>query len=102
MTFAQTTILAASRGVATQLTVLVHRVHDPVDARIATNCLVVRINQDHFEELVRGILSDPVRVQHAKVTGDLAADTLLSDTTETALELELGHTFRDGLTVANT
>jgi len=53
---AESTVGAASRGDPTKLTVLVGRGADPVDARIATDGLVGRVDHDDLEVLVRGIL----------------------------------------------
>ena len=83
----------------TQMTVLpylVDRLHDPVDARIATDSLVLRVDEDNLEVLVRRVLVDPVRVENAEV-GSAATDTLLSGRLEGALVLELVHTLVGGL-----
>ena len=93
---AQTARLLAGGGEAAGLTVLVHGVGDPVDAGVAANGLVLGVDEDDFEVLVRGVLVDPVRVQHAQV-GAAPADTLLSSRLERALVLELVHTLVGGL-----
>lgn len=51
--------------------------------------------------LVRRVLADPVRVQHAQV-GRLASDALLSNGAERALELELADTLVARLAVHDT
>merc|ERR1719483_1024164 len=78
--------LAAGGGEATQLAVLVHRVADPVDARIATHGLVAGVAPDDLEVLVHGVLCHPVRVEHAEATAR-PADTLLSLRLEVATPL---------------
>ena len=51
---AEAAALAASRGEATELAVLVHRVAEPVDAGISADGLVVRVNADHLIVPVMG------------------------------------------------
>jgi len=55
---------------------LVDRLNNPVDPGITTNCLVLRIDKDDFEILVRGILVYPVRVEDSQI-GAPTTDTLL-------------------------
>ena len=73
-----------------------HRLDDPVDAGIAADGLVLRINKDDLEVLVGRVLVNPVRVENAQV-GAATADTLLSGATERTLVLELVHTMVGGL-----
>lgn len=61
----KTTVLASSGGKSAQLTVLVHRVADPVDAGVTADGGVGDIHHDDFEPLVNGVLS--VRVRCARV-----------------------------------
>jgi hypothetical protein len=61
---ASTGRLLSYRGQSTQLTVLVHWVHNPVDAGILADHGVLWVDQDDLEVLVRGILVDPVRVEN--------------------------------------
>jgi hypothetical protein len=96
VTTVDTTGLLAGGGKTTSLTVLVHRVDDPVDAGIATDGLVLGVNEDDLVVLVGGVLVDPVGVQDAEV-GAAAADTLLSSGLEGALVLELVDTLVGGL-----
>merc|ERR1719411_1789333 len=78
-----------SRGCqSAKLSVLVHGLAQPVDARVATDRLVRRIHHDDLKELVRGILSHPVRVENAQATA-ISPRTFLSQGTETALSLDL-------------
>jgi hypothetical protein len=53
---AQTTELLASRGETTQLTVLVHRVAEPVDPWVVADSAVCNVNKDDLKVLVGGIL----------------------------------------------
>jgi hypothetical protein len=96
VTTVDTTGLLAGGGKTTSLTVLVHRVDDPVDAGITTDGLVLGVNEDDLVVLVGGVLVDPVGVQDAEV-GAAAADTLLSSGLEGALVLELVDTLVGGL-----
>jgi hypothetical protein len=52
----KTTVLLASRGQTTELSVLVDRIHNPVDLGIATNGLVGWVDKDHLVVLVGGVL----------------------------------------------
>lgn len=85
---AETTALLAGGGEAARLAVLVHRVDDPVDARVAADGLVLGVDEDDLVVLVGAVLVDPVAVEHAQV-GAAAADTLLGGGLEGALVLEL-------------
>jgi hypothetical protein len=60
MTLAQATALLAGSGETTALAVLVDRLDDPVDAGIAADGLVLRVDEDDFEVLVGRVLVDPV------------------------------------------
>jgi hypothetical protein len=53
---AKPTVLLSCRGQSTPLTVLVHWVHNPVDAGILADHGVLWVDQDDLEVLVRGIL----------------------------------------------
>ena len=96
----QTTSLLTRGSDTTHLTVLLGRVADPVHLGGVTDGLVHRVNHDHLEPLVDGILADPVGVQHTQGT-DLATDTLLSDGLQVAGSLDLGHTGSGRLAVAD-
>ena len=96
VTTSETTRLLAGGGEATGLAVLVDGVDDPVDARILADRLVLGVDEDDLEVLVRRVLVDPVRVEHAQV-GAATTDTLLSGGLEGALVLELVHTLVGGL-----
>lgn len=91
-----TTGLLASGGETASLTVLVHRVDDPVDAGVTADGLVLRVDEDDLVVLVGRVLVDPVGVQDAQV-GATAADTLLSGGLEGTLVLELVDTLVGGL-----
>lgn len=88
-------LLAGGREAA-GLAVLVDGVDDPVDAGVHADGLVLRVDEDDLVVLVRRVLVDPVRVEDAEV-GAAAADTLLGDRAEGALELELVDTLVGGL-----
>lgn len=71
-----------------RLAVLVDRLHDPVDACVAADGLVLRVHEDDLEVLVRRVLVDPVGVEDAEV-GAAAADALFGGGFEGALVFEL-------------
>ncbi|KAH9862521.1 hypothetical protein IAQ61_009938 [Plenodomus lingam] len=96
VTTSKTTALLAGGGKTTALAVLVDGLDDPVDAGITANGLVLGIDENDFVILVRRVLVDPVRVEHAEV-GATAADTLLSGGLERALVLQLVDTLVGGL-----
>jgi hypothetical protein len=70
---------------------LVNGVDNPADARITTDGLVLRVDEDNLEILVGGVLVDPVRVENTQV-GAATSDTLLGSRLERSLVLELVHT----------
>ena len=63
--------------------------------------LVAGINEDDLVVLVHTVLVDPVRVEHAEVAAS-PADTLLRDTPQATLGLEVVDTLADGLAVGGT
>jgi hypothetical protein len=101
VTLGDTSVLLTDGGKTTSLTVLVDGVDDPVDSGVTADGLVGGVDEDDFEELVGGVLVDPVRVQDAQV-GAFAADTFLGGGTEGALVFELVHTLSGGLTEDGT
>jgi hypothetical protein len=68
-----------------------NRIDDPVDTRIPTNSLVLRIDENDLEVLVCRVLVDPVGVEHTQVGGS-AANTFLGGCTKRSLVFELVHT----------
>ena len=44
-----------------------HGLHDPIDARIATNGLVLRVDKDDLEIFVGRVLIDPVGIQNHQI-----------------------------------
>lgn len=84
------TRLASRRRQPTLLAMLHRRARQPVDLRVVADRVVVRIDQNHLEVLVRRVLVDPVRVQHAQVAAP-GADALFRDRPLVARELQLGH-----------
>lgn len=91
VTLSETTGLLSGGGQSTRFAVLVDWVYDPVDAGIAADGLVLRVNEDDLEVLVGGVLVDPVGVQDSQV-GATATDTLLSGGLEGSLVLKLVNT----------
>ena len=62
---------------------------------------MARVNEDNFVVLVNTVLVDPVGVEDTEVTAP-PANTLLGDTPQTTLGLELGDTLTNGLAVGGT
>jgi hypothetical protein len=91
VTLAQTTRLLASSSETPGFAMLMNGVDDPADARITTDGLVLRVDEDNLEILVGGVLVDPVRVENTQV-GAATSDTLLGSRLERSLVLELVHT----------
>ena len=69
--------------------------------RNCTHRLVARVNADDLVVLVNAILVNPVRVQNTQVPASLA-NTLLRNTLQTPLGLEVVNTLTDGLAVGGT
>lgn len=65
--------------------------HDPVDTSIATDRFVLRIDEDHLEVFVGGVLVDPVRVEDTQI-GSTAAHSLLGCRFQGSLVLKLVYT----------
>ena len=62
---------------------------------------MVGVNSNNLVVLVHTVLVDPVRVEHTEVAA-APADTLLCDTLQTTLRLEVVDTLADGLAVGGT
>lgn len=62
---AKTPRLLASCCKATRFAMLVYWLHDPVDARVTTNSLVLRIDENDLEILVSRVLVDPVGIENS-------------------------------------
>jgi hypothetical protein len=72
---------------------------DPVDAGVVADGLVLRVDEDDLKVLVRRVLVDPVRVEHAQI-GASTTDTLFGGGFEGSLVLELVHTLVGGFACA--
>ena len=90
------TRLLASRSEAAALAVLVDRVDNTVNARVHTDGLVGRVDENDLKVLVDRVLVDPVRIEDAQVAA-AAADTLLGSRAEGTRVLELVDTLSHGL-----
>ena len=86
---------------STEFSVSVLSGDDPVDAWVFTDGSVGWIDHDDFVELERGILSNPVGVEDAKV-GAFASNTLLGDRLVSSLLLKLADSLVAGLSVNAT
>lgn len=102
--FPKTAVLATSRCKGTQFAVLVDRLADPVDTRIPTNGFVERINEYYLVILVGSVVANPIRAENTE-TSTLATNSLLGDTLEATLELQLVNThvgrFTEGVSFAD-
>lgn len=76
---AQAAALLSCRCQATHLSVLVHSLCDPLGVWVASDSLVEDVDQNHLEELVGGVLTHPVGVQHSQ-SAAVTASTLLQNT----------------------
>lgn len=76
VTLAQAAALLSCRRQAAHLSVLVHRLCDPLGVGVASDGLVERVDQNHLKELVGGVLAHPVGVQHSQASA-VTASTLL-------------------------
>lgn len=65
-----------------------HGVHDPVDAGITANSLVLRIDEDDLVILVCRVLVDPVRVEDSQV-GAATTDAGLGSGAKRALVFQV-------------
>jgi len=81
-----------------QLPVLVHRFHNPLNSGVASYCGVTGVHADNLVVLVRSVLVDPVRVEHAQAT-HAATHTLLRHAAQVAHKLKLGNTMVLGFPV---
>lgn len=63
---AQAAALLSCRCQATHLSVLVHSLRDPLGVWVASDSLVEGVDQNHLEELVGGVLTHPVGIQHSQ------------------------------------
>lgn len=98
---AETARLLAGGGEAAGFAVLVDGLCDPVDTRVAADGLVLGVDKDDLEVLIRRVLVDPVRVEDAEV-GAAAADALFGGGFERALVFELVHSLVGGLAICGT
>lgn len=73
---AQATTLLSCRCQATHLSVLVHSLCDPLGVWVASDGLVEGVDQNHLKELVGGVLTHPVGVEHSQGSA-VTASTLL-------------------------
>jgi hypothetical protein len=93
MTFAtKTTILFATRGKTSHLTVFVHTGDDPVYSRVSSHCFVGRVHKYNLKEFVDSIATNPVGIQHPQIT-TATTSTLLSNRSQVTVELEELDTF---------
>ncbi len=98
---AETTRRTTSSSDTTSLTVLLGALADPVDARVVADDLVRGIDKNHLKVLERGVLVDPVRVEHTEVSA-AAGSPLLGQAAKVAGPLETNNTVAGGLATSAT
>lgn len=96
-----TSVLLADGSKTSRLSVLVDGVADPVDSGIVSDGNVVGVDKDDLKVLVGRVLVNPVRVEDSEVASS-SANTLLSNSSQRSLQLELVDTLVGGLTVSGT
>ena len=74
----QTSALSAGRSQSSHFTVLLGALGDPVNSRVVTDGVMVRVNHNDLEPLVNGVLTNPVRVQNSEGTA-LASSSLFGN-----------------------
>ena len=86
-------------GEATQFTMFLNRATHPVNLRISSYSLMMRIYHDNLKVLVGGVLANPVRIEHSK-TLHPPSNALFSNGLEVAHRLLLFNSTRSlGFTV---
>jgi len=100
-TLTKTTRLSPGTGKSSAFPVLVHRVDNPVDARIIADLDVGRIHENDFVIFHGSILVDPIGVENPQVA-EFTSNLLLGHRLEIALEFDLIDTLIFGLTVDHT
>lgn len=78
---AQAAALLSCRRQAAHLSVLVHRLCDPLGVWVAPDGFVERVDQNHLEELVGGVFAHPVGVEDSQGPA-VTASTLLPKQTK--------------------
>lgn len=101
VTLVDTSGLLSGRGKTSGLSVLVHRVDDPVVSGVSSDRIVRWVHQDDLEVLVGGVLVNPVRVQDSQVSSS-STNSLLSSDSQGLLVLQLVDTLVGWLTVSST
>lgn len=95
------TALAACRCQPSHLPVLVDRFGDPLGVRIPSDGLMEWINEDNLKEFVRGIFTNPVRIQDSQ-SPTVAPSSLLSNRLKAPGKLQLVNPMMDWLAVGRT
>ena len=96
----ETAVLPASRSQPSSLAVLVHRLADPVDARVVADGYMIRINQDDLVVFISSILIHPVGVKHTKISTN-TSHSLFRDALKVSGELDLVDTLVLRLAIDN-
>lgn len=97
----EATALAASRCQPTHLSVLVDWFGDPLGVRVPSDSFMEWINEDNLKKLIRGIFTNPVRIQDSQ-SPTMTSSSLLSNGLQASGKLELVHPVVDRLAVSGT
>ncbi len=98
MALSDTSVLLSDSSQSTCFSSLVHSGTDPVDAWVSRDCFVVWVHENNFKVLVRRILVDPIRVQHAQIETS-TGNSFFSSRTQRTLVFELIDSLRSWLSV---
>lgn len=101
VTLVDTSGFLAGGSKTSGLSVLVHRVDDPVVSGVSSDGLVLWVDENDLVVLVGAVLVNPVRVQHSQVSS-LSANSLLSGLSQGLLVLQGVDTLVGWLTVGST
>ena len=95
------TALAACRCQPSHLPVLVDRFGDPLGVRILSDGLMEWINEDKLQEFVRGIFTNPVRIQDSQ-SPTVVPSSLFSNRLNASGKLQLVNPMMDRLAIGRT
>lgn len=95
------TALAARRCQPSHLPVLVDWFGDPLGVRISSDSFMEWINENNLKEFVRGIFTNPVRIQDSQ-SPTVASSSLLGNRLKTSRKLQLVNAVMDRLAVGGT
>lgn len=101
VTLSKATTLAACRCQPTHFPVFVDWLGDPLGVRISSDGFMEWINEDNLKEFVRGIFTNPVRIQDSQ-SSTVAPSSFLSNRLKASCKLELVNAMMDRLAIGRT